>query len=254
MNHPTGTGEQDIAGQRLREVFADAAYDFAPPPVPLEAIERDGRRRRARRRAAVLSTGCGLLLLPLVVLAFRPDGPSSSVRPMAPPSPSGTPSSTPSPSPPAGKVRVLSPGERVSVEGGTELWLTTEGKHWQDPPPEPGVAGMQEFRSVVDGNLDTGEPGITMQGSGSAADGYVLHGLFYGVHSAATRVEATTFDGETVNGTVLRLKGNTSWGVYSVFVKVPEELARSLDFRDPVHQVTVYDAADRVIAEMDFSL
>ncbi|MGW0706699.1 hypothetical protein ACWD4G_12185 [Streptomyces sp. NPDC002643] len=254
MNHPN---ENDDTGRLLREVFAEAAYDFTPPPVPLEAIERKGRGRKLRQRAALVSSGCGLLLLPLVVLALRPDGPSGSVRPMAPPvTADPTPSSAPtaSPSPPAGKVRVVSPGERVTVEGGTKLWLTADGKHWRDPDTEPGVPGVQDFKSVVDGNLDTTEPGISMQGSGSATAGYTVHGLFYGVHSAATRVEATAYDGETINGTVIRLKGNTSWGVYAVHVDVPEELARSLDFEGPVREVRIYDATGEVIAEMDFGM
>ena len=99
-------------------MFARAAYDVTPPPVPLEAIERDGRRRRLRRRAAVLSTCCGLLLFPLVILALRPDGPSSSVQPMTPPSASAdaSPSPSGSPAPPAGKVRVVEEGERVTVD------------------------------------------------------------------------------------------------------------------------------------------
>ncbi|UUU23585.1 hypothetical protein [Streptomyces sp. DSM 40750] len=272
MNHPTagtdttgagGEGAADATGQRLREAFTEAAYDVTPPPVPLEAIERDGRRRRRRRRAAALSTGCGLLLAPLVVLALRPDGPSSTVRPMAPPSAipsaSASPSPTPRPTltsatstPLAGKVRVVAPDERVTTEEGTELWLTADGKHWRDPDPEPGVTSPDEFRSLVDGNLDTGEPGLSMQGSGSAGGGYTFHGLFYGVRSAAAGVRITAYDGKVVDGTVLRLKGNTSWGVYYGHVKVPEDVARSLDFENPVHKVTVYDGDDKVIAEMDF--
>lgn len=263
MNHPiagtdparAGADGEDTAadtGQRLREVFAEAAYDFAPPPVPLEAIQRDGRRRRLRRRAAVLGAGCGLLLVPLVVLSLRPDGPSSSVRPMAPPTRDGgttpSPSVSPTPSPPAGKVRVLTPEERVTAEDGTRLWLTAEGKHWV----EPDMPDLSQFRSVTDGNLDTSRPGVSLQGSGAAGRGYLVHGLFYGVHSAATRVEVTAHDGKLLDGTVLRLKGNTNWGVYYAHVQVPEELARSLDFDSPVLKVAVYDATDKVIAEMDF--
>ncbi|SPF01614.1 hypothetical protein [Streptomyces sp. MA5143a] len=246
-------------GRRLREVFAEAAYDIAPPPLPLEAIRRDGRRRLLRRRAAVLSTGCGLLLLPLLVLAFRPDGPAESVRPMAPPASapvatrsSPAPSEPPPSGPPAGNVRVLAPGERVTAEDGSEFWLTREGKHWVTPEPEPGVTPMEEFRSVVDGNLDTSEPGVSLQGSGTAGGGYLVSGLFYGVRTAAARVEIRAYDGTAINGTVLRLRGNTSWGVWYGRVKVPEETARSLDFEDPVHKVTVYDRDDEVIAEMDF--
>ncbi|MFF6781117.1 hypothetical protein [Streptomyces sp. NPDC012510] len=264
MNHPiSGTdpvragadGEDaaDDTGQRLREAFAEAAQDFTPPPVPLEAIRRDGRRRKLRRRAVVLSAGCGMLLVPLVVLSLRPDGPSSSVRPMAPPTRSGdatpSPSVSPTPAPPAGKVRILTPDERVTAEDGTELWLTAEGKHWV----EPDMPDLAQFRSVTDGNLDTSRPGVSLQGSGSAGGGYLVHGLFYGVHSAATRVEVTAHDGKVLNGTVLRLKGNTSWGVYYTRVKVAEELARSLEFESPVLKVTVYDATDKMIAETDFS-
>ncbi|MDG5801559.1 hypothetical protein P9869_02545 [Streptomyces ossamyceticus] len=277
MNHPTagtedptgasaggggGADREDAAaetGRRLREVFAEAAYDIAPPPLPLEAIRRDGRRRLLRRRAAALSTGCGLLLLPLLVLAFRPDGPAESVRPMAPPAsaPAATrsspaPSEPPPSEPPAGHVRVLAPGERVTAEDGSEFWLTREGKHWVTPEPEPGATPMEEFRSVVDGNLDTSEPGISLQGSGTAAGGYLVSGLFYGVRTAAARVEIRAYDGTAINGTVLRLRGDTSWGVWYGRVKVPEETARSLDFEDPVHKVTVYDGDDEVIAEMDF--
>lgn len=274
MNHRPSSEAPADTGQRLREAFAEVAYDVTPPPVPLAAIERDGRRRRLRRRAAVLSTGCGLLLLPFVMLALRPDGPSDSVEPMSPPatsrqathsaspslssSPTSSPTSSPSRSrssaPPVGKVHVVEPGRRVTVAGGTKLWLTAEGKHWQDPPVEPGDPGLEEFRSVVDGNLDTSEPGISMQSSGSATGGYTVHGLFYGVRSAAARVEVTAYDSEIIDGTVLRLKGNTSWGVYAAQVKVPEERARSLDFDGPVHKVTVYDAAGEVIAEMDFGM
>ncbi|MFE7839031.1 hypothetical protein ACFU53_24175 [Streptomyces sp. NPDC057474] len=253
-------------GQLLREAFAEAAYDFSPPPVPLEAIERDGRRRRRRRRAAALSTGCGLLLLPLVVvLALRPDGPSSTLQPMAPPnaSPSADASRTPAPTrtsgtagrtftPLAGQVRVVAPGERVKSAFGTEFWLTADGKHWKDAEPEPGVPAMEEFRSVVDGNLDTSEPGVSLQGAGSASAGYLVSGLFYGVRSAAAGVRITAYDGTVIDGTVLRLKGNTSWGVWYGRVQVPEELARSLDFKDPVHEVTVYGADGEVLAESYF--
>ncbi|QFQ98850.1 hypothetical protein F9278_24795 [Streptomyces phaeolivaceus] len=267
-------------GQLLREAFAEAAYGFTPPPVPLEAIERDGRRRRRRRRTAAVGAGCGLLLIPLVVaLTLRPDDPSSTVQPMAPPqasadrspSPTPTPTSTPTPTrssestggsgstgatgvftPGAGQVRIVAVDERVTTEQGTELWLTEDGKHWRDPDPDTGAFGPDEFRSLVDGNLDTTEPGLTMQGSGSATSGYTVHGLFYGVRTAAAGVRITAYDGTVVDGTVLRLRGDTGWGVYYGHVKVPEELARSLDFQDPVHEVAVYDANGKVIAEMDF--
>jgi hypothetical protein len=148
----------------------------------------------------------------------------------------------------------VTPGERVTSEDGTEFWLTADGKHWRQPDPDTGALTLEEFRSVVDGNLDTTEPGISMQGGGGISDGYLVSGLFYGVRSAAARVEITTFDGKAVGGTVLRLKGNTSWGVWYGEVEVPEKLKHSLDFRDPVDKVTVYGTDGEVLAEMDFGI
>ncbi|MGW0825076.1 hypothetical protein [Streptomyces sp. NPDC002845] len=259
MNHtktgadPSGEAGADDTGERLREALTEAAYTFPLPPLPLTAIERDGHRRRLRRRAAVLGTGCGLLLVPLAVFGLRtgdsPARPSERVIP-----PAATSSASPSPSPssssvPAGKVRVVESGERVTAGSGAEIWLTEEGKYWQLPHErdmEP------QFRSVVDGNLDMTEPNVSLQEEGSGDGDLFLSGVYVGKGEAA-RVAIELADGTTLGGTVLRLADTANWGVWYTDATPPDVPANDTGFRTATKKVTVYDAGDGVIAEMDFS-
>ncbi|AVH57561.1 hypothetical protein C4B68_19340 [Streptomyces dengpaensis] len=111
-------------------------------------------------------------------------------------------------------ARIVAPGEHVTVPGGAEIWLTEEGKYWMTPDyPEP------QFRSVVDGNIDLGRPGVSMQAEG--VDGrYFLSGLYYGGKGTASRVEVETEAG-TVHGSLLELAGKPGWGVWYATADVP---------------------------------
>ncbi|MDX3645008.1 hypothetical protein [Streptomyces sp. MB09-02B] len=246
------TSDTDDTGRRLREAFAEAAYGLTPPPVPLEAIEREGRSRRRRRRAAALSTGCGLLLLPLVVvLALRPDGPSTTVHPMAPPKPSASALSTPPSTPVAGQVRVVEPGEKVYVGDGTRIWLTEEGKYGDTP----GVSDVPEFRSVVDGNIDTSRPGVSVQETARGPRQSFLTGVYYGGRggrtvAAAVRIEL--YDGRTLDGTVVRLAGQKEWGGWYVLADVGQRVSHPEQMRGITRKVTVYDKDGGVVASLDF--
>ncbi|MEU9207803.1 hypothetical protein AB0D27_07575 [Streptomyces sp. NPDC048415] len=244
MNHPSRSPRPPAEAERLRAVFTEAAYDVTPSAVPLAAIEREGRRRRVRRRTAVLGAACGMLLVPLTVLVLREgvsapvSGPSDRVRPPA------SSAGTSSPSPAAGKVRVVAPGERVEVAPDTEIWLTEDGKHWT----EPGAPGPQ-FRSVIDGNLDLSKPGVSLQESGQAGS-YFLSGIFNGKGEPA-RVEVSTLAG-AVNGTALTLAGKPGWGVWYATVKVPASLTSDAGMPGVTRRVTVYDSAGGVIARQEF--
>ncbi|WP_215457055.1 hypothetical protein [Streptomyces sp. ATCC 21386] len=244
------TGDADDAGRRLRAAFAEAAYGLTPPPVPLEAIEREGRRRRRRRRAAALSTGCALLLLPLVVvLALPSDGPSSTVRPMAPPKPSA--SASPSPprlsTPMAGQVRVVESGEKVYVGDGTRIWLTEEGKYGDTP----GVSEVPEFRSVVDGNLDRSRPGVSVQETARGPERSFLTGLYYGGRTEAAGVRIELYDGRTLDGTVVRLAGHKEWGGWYVLADVEAGVSNPEHTQGITRKVTVYDRDGGVVAALD---
>ncbi|AZM46504.1 hypothetical protein DMB38_12355 [Streptomyces sp. WAC 06738] len=57
----------------------------------------------------------------------------------------------------ASEVWVVAPGERVQAAPKVQLWLTEDGKHWSTPD-QPN-----QFRSVVDGNLDLSRPGVSLQ-------------------------------------------------------------------------------------------
>jgi hypothetical protein len=244
MNHPFRSPRPPAEADRLREVFAEAAYDVTPSAVPLAAIEREGRRRRRRRGSAVLGAACGVLVVPLAVVVLRDGtaaGPGEWVKPPA--ASAGTPS--PSPSVPAGRVRVVTPGERVQVAPGIKIWLTEDGKHWL----EPGAPGAQ-FRSVSDGNLDMSRPGVSLQESGQDGS-YFLSGIFHGRGEPA-RVEVETTAGEG-NGTALTLAGRPGWGVWYLRTKVPDSVTSASGVTGVTKRVTVYDSAGGVIANQEFA-
>jgi len=246
MNRPFRSPRPPAEAERLREVFAEAAYDVTPSAVPLAAIEREGRRRRRRRRTTVLGAACGALLVPLAVVVLR-DGASSRPGERVRPPAASADTTSPAPSAPAGKVRVVTSGERVQVAPGTKIWLTEDGKHWT----EPGAPGAQ-FRSVADGNLDLNRPGVSLQQSGEG-DGYFLSGIFHGKGEPA-RVEVKTVAGD-LNATALTLAGKPGWGVWYVTVKLPESATSATSantMAGVTKRVTVYDSAGGVIASEEF--
>ncbi|MFC7258803.1 hypothetical protein [Streptomyces lutosisoli] len=248
MNHLFRSPRPPAAeAERLREVFTEAAYDVTPSAVPLASIEREGRRRVRRRRTAVLGAACGALLVPLAVVVVLRDGaasgPGEHVRPPA--ASAGSTSPSPSAPAPAGKVRVVTPGERVRVAPGTKIWLTEDGKHWL----EPGAPGAQ-FRSVTDGNLDMSSPGVSLQQSGDG-NSYFLSGIFHGTGEPA-RVEVKTAAGDRA-GTALTLAGKPGWGVWYLVMKVPDSVTSADSVLGITRRVTVYDSAGGVIASQEFA-
>jgi hypothetical protein len=246
MNHPSRSPRPPAEAERLREVFAEAAHDVTPSPVPLAAIEREGRRRGRHRTAAVLGATCGVLLVPLAVVTLRAGvspGPTSDHVTPTPPAASAR-TTSPAPSVPAGKVRVVTPGERVQVSPGTKIWLTEDGKHWTEPD-QPA-----QFRSVSDGNLDLSKPGVSLQESGNT-DGYFLSGIYHGTGEPA-RVEVSTVAGD-VNATALTLAGKPGWGVWYAEVKAPVATPSSDSMFGVTKKVTVYDSAGEVIASQEFA-
>ncbi|MFF5635658.1 hypothetical protein [Streptomyces sp. NPDC012825] len=69
------------------------------------------------------------------------------------------------------RIRTVRSGERVDAGRGYTVWLTEEGRHWADPD------GFENFRSVVDGNIDRSEPGVSHQSEGGPA-GTFYSGLY----------------------------------------------------------------------------
>ncbi|ORT53823.1 hypothetical protein [Streptomyces sp. CB03238] len=136
-------------------------------------------------------------------------------------------------------IRVVAPGERVKAAPGVELWLTEEGKHWSTRD------GGENFRSVVDGNLDMSRPGISHQ---SESDGrHTFHsGVYYGTKDA-TRVTLTDKAGRTTTAALVELPGKPGWGAW--YVTTRAHTAGS-------HTITLHDNAGTVLAELpghDFS-
>ncbi|MGA5439661.1 hypothetical protein ACPCKW_09040 [Streptomyces griseoincarnatus] len=234
MNHLDPGAERDAGPAetgRLREALAAAAYDVTPSRVPLAAVERRGRMIRRRRRATVLGAGCAALLAPLAFVTLHgPDDGDRATRPAATVSASPAPSASPTVSAPT--PRIVDPGERVTVAPGFVLWLTEEGKHWTTPD----VPEEDQFRSVVDGNIDRTRPGVSLQIEGT--DGRVLaSGVYYGGEGTASVVEVASEDGP-VRGKLLELPGRPGWGVWYAVA------------HSGVETVTVRDTEGRVYATL----
>ncbi|MFD6294859.1 hypothetical protein ACFWFU_08645 [Streptomyces sp. NPDC060235] len=137
-------------------------------------------------------------------------------------------------------ARIVAPGQRVRVSDGSRIWLTQEGKHWTTPDdPDP------RFRSVVDGNIDLGTPGVSLQAEGLGGH-YLLSGLYYGDTGTASRVTVRTTAG-TVHGRLLELGGSPGWGVWYATVDLPADRGKDgLDFLD----VVVRDTEGRIYARL----
>ncbi|AZM46500.1 hypothetical protein DMB38_12335 [Streptomyces sp. WAC 06738] len=135
----------------------------------------------------------------------------------------------------------MAPGERVQAAPKVQLWLTEDGKHWSTPD-QPN-----QFRSVVDGNLDLSRPGVSLQAE-QVEGRYFLSGLYHGKGDAAS-VTVVTGDG-SVTGRVVHLAGQPGWGAWYATIPLPSgshSTGREPNF---VHSVTVRDAAGHTIATL----
>lgn len=137
---------------------------------------------------------------------------------------------------PAPSVHVVRSGERVDAGGGWTVWLTPEGKHWAGPD------GFENFRSVVDGNIDPSQPGVSHQSEGDATRTF-HSGLYYGTRKAG-KVVLTGADGRKTAATLLELPGRPGWGVW--YVSLPAHRDGTSDGVG----VALYDRDGRLLAEL----
>ncbi|MEU0391303.1 hypothetical protein ABZ208_00660 [Streptomyces sp. NPDC006208] len=148
---------------------------------------------------------------------------------------------------PSSGVRVVTPGQRVQAAPGVELWLTEEGKHWSVP------GDPDQFRSVVDGNLDMSTPGVSLQGEpvdGPRGPFYFLSGVFYGSRDAA-RVDVRTSKGR-FTAEMVTLPGRPGWGAWYTTGPLPDASEGGLPGRDDfLRSVTLYDRAGKQLAQLD---
>ncbi|MFD4374206.1 hypothetical protein [Streptomyces sp. NPDC058486] len=213
----------------LRAEFARAAHDVTPGPAPVAAVVRAGRARRRRRTVALsvlavlgvsaaVAAGtalggdphpaAGLAAPPVLPATTASARPATSATPITPtthvspvststPRTSATDPRIPTP------VRTVAAGERVAAGPGWTVWLTAQGKYW-----EGGEDGMEQFRSVTDGNIDLRTPGVSFQGEGTFRSG-----LYYGTKDAG-RVDLVDAKGRITTATLLELAGRPGWGVW----------------------------------------
>ncbi|CAM5522778.1 hypothetical protein [Streptomyces tanashiensis] len=227
-----GPSPSDPGESEVRAVFARVALDVTPGPVPLAAVRRAGRARRRRRAAGLSVLGAAAAVAAVVTLVpVRASSPAP--EPVAAP-PTAVRTSVPAVSPTVAPIRIrtVRPGERVDAGQGHLVWLTEDGKHWAD------TDGLENFRSVSDGNIDLAHPGISHQSEGGPA-GAFHSGLYYGTRTAG-RVELTYAGGRPVLATLLELPDRPGWGVWYAFTGPGGGRAT----------VTLYDSAGRRLADL----
>ncbi|MEU7703606.1 hypothetical protein [Streptomyces sp. NPDC039028] len=153
---------------------------------------------------------------------------SAAVRPAATPAAAVAPAGDP--------VRTVRPGQRVDAGRGFTVWLNREGKHWTGPD------GYENFRSVVDGNIDRSEPGVSHQSEGDAT-GVFHSGVYYGTRKAG-RVELSDAEGHRTVATLVALPGRPDWGVWYAHT------GPSAGNGGGSLGVTLYDRGGRLLAEL----
>jgi hypothetical protein len=156
----------------------------------------------------------------------------TSLKPVTAPAaePVAAPVSLPAAAPT--RIRTVRSGERVDAGQGYTVWLTEDGKHWAGPD------GFENFRSVVDGNIDRSHPGVSHQSEGSEA-GVFHSGLYYGTRKAG-RVELTDAEGHKTVATLVALPGRSDWGVWYAHTGPSKD--------SPA--VALYDRAGKLLADL----
>lgn len=192
---------------------------------------------RMKKLAAATMTAALLAGVPAVAYAVAPSTASTA--------PTGTSQATAAAGAPAtrgGWARVVSPGERVNAAPGVVLWLTEEGKHWSTPD-QP-----DQFRSVVDGNIDPTRPSVSLQAE-TVGDRYFLSGVYVTPDDAADAATVRVVTGlGTVTGSVVRLPGHPRWGAWYATSPLPSSFPQQ---GSPfIRSVTVFDAGHRPLATL----
>lgn len=194
---------------QMRRALDDFADAMPAGLVDVTAVVRASHRRRSRRRVA--GAAVGAVLLGPAAYAFLPD--------------TGTAPRT------AGHVRVLAPGEKVTLDGTTRVWLTADGGFCrQDDPTSAAsctpVSGSPRNVRISDVRVPADARSVRLAGTFSAPG-----------TAAGVRVR----QGEaTAEGTVLTLAGDPGWGAW--FADVPLNTTPGV-----TDVVSVYDPAHRTI-------
>ncbi|WP_175412294.1 hypothetical protein [Streptomyces sp. TRM64462] len=217
--------DTEASDRALRAVFADAAHDITPGPVPLAEVRRAGRARR-RRREAVLTVGCAAVVT-AVTIALVQTTSSPSAPPATPPSPSRPAVTSPAPPVPAGGPTVVAPGDQVKPADGWTLRLTQQGLHMSGPD------GYEDFS-------DSSQEGPPIPDFSHYSHGGFHVGVYYAKN--AGRMELTGRDGTRTTATLVELPGRPGWGAW--YATTP--------YRDTgapwAGNVTLYDTTGKAIA------
>ncbi|WP_395297551.1 hypothetical protein ACF9IK_31945 [Kitasatospora hibisci] len=187
----------------LADALRQTASRVPVGPPPVEAVFRQGRALRRRRRAAGLAVAAAVLA-PACLLAVRS---------------AGTPPSVPAGTAQAGTTQtgpqVVTSGEKVTNPSGTSLWLTEQGL-FLTTAGQPGSAA----ESVLVADTPVGRLTGLARGSGSAT---VWAGVYRGPGTPAKLTLAV--DGRTLPARLYALAGSPGWVAYSAETALPRNSA-----------------------------
>ncbi|MFE7753450.1 hypothetical protein [Streptomyces sp. NPDC057429] len=217
-DHPRGSEE-------LGRALDAHALTVVPTPPPIRAVLDAAHRRTARRRAGAL-VACGAAFLTAVVLVTVPGGPPSSPAKPLPAAPPEAPERSP--------VRIVTPGEKVTVWRDQTIWLTGDGRQ------------CDQLRSARPSCLmmTTEKPSV-----GPVIGTVVGERAYWSGHftaPGAARIVARAADG-VHPATMVVLAGESGWGGWYTSMPAgdgPSPLPESL---------IVYNASGKVIVEQKLS-
>ncbi|GAA2383010.1 hypothetical protein GCM10010420_01260 [Streptomyces glaucosporus] len=237
MDHETGRPAETA---RLAEALRREADALRPGPPPVDAVLREGRRRRRQRHRALAGTAAAAVLGCLAGALLLPSGPPAG--PAAPPAAS-TVSPAPSPPPaPVPGVRVVRPYEPVEIGQGALLGLLPEGRqnYVVDWSPEGFRESVRQARKAVGDGI---RPNSLSGGISFSPDRGVLYTGAWRTDTEPARITVTAA-GRTWEAGLVSLPDDPGWGVYHVDAGRlgPDETSAT---------VTVYGPDGTVLARLD---
>ncbi len=233
---PGGSGEPLCLDEELlREALHREAFELRPGVWPEQRILERVRRRRVRRVGTAVPVVAAAAVAAVLLIG------RSGATHVAPAPPAASPTATagaPSPAPPTPgtgpAVRVVRPGQVVSLGHGQRMILHPGQRCLNDGqgPHPPWTC-----KSVMDGNQAQDSVGLQMEGGASGA----LYTPLYIGHGRAARMTVEV-RGRTLPLQVVTLPGHPGYATGWAWGPPPKSV-----FDNEV-SVEVYDAAGKLLA------
>ncbi|MFH8620794.1 hypothetical protein ACH4A8_02650 [Streptomyces vietnamensis] len=182
--------------ETLAAALHEAAASLPVGTAPTAAVMRRGTAIRRRRKAMRSAVVAAAVLVPVAGAAFSAtfDPPSRPSAPVA------------SPAAPAA-VKVVAPGEEVTLGGGSTMRLTAQGMSLSTPKASGSEERLTKVAEVPGGKIS-----VTMAGD---ATGTVWAGVYRGPERPAG--VTLSAGGRTTNARIVTLPGHPGWVAFHAY-------------------------------------